>query len=150
LIMLAVANQHPAGGDYRQRLIIRLPAKAGEGTLVLSLTRLGPGRNLQICVVFVFRTKQIFPEFSAVPLHNLDHKGNIDLCEFNSFGDEGFVVAFPKQILHTINNQLTIVLGRAALLASETTDTRMKKRCEEIESAAQKISCLLNCPPEGE
>jgi len=50
----------------------------------------------------------------------------------------------PKQILHTINNQLTIVIGRAALLASETDDAGMKKRCEEIKTAAQKISHLLN------
>jgi len=58
-------------------------------------------------------------------------------------------VVFPKQVLHTINNQLTIVMGRAALLASETNDAGMKKRCEEIESAAQKISSLLNRIPEG-
>lgn len=58
-------------------------------------------------------------------------------------------MVFPKQVLHTINNQLTIVIGRAALLASETDDAGMKKRCEEIESAAQKISSLLNHIPEG-
>ena len=58
-------------------------------------------------------------------------------------------MVFPKQVLHTINNQLTIVMGRAALLASETNDAGMKKRCEEIESAAQKISSLLNRIPEG-
>jgi len=49
-----------------------------------------------------------------------------------------------KQILHTINNQLTIVIGRAALLASETEDLGLKKRCEEIEAAAHNISRLLN------
>lgn len=50
----------------------------------------------------------------------------------------------PKQILHTINNQLTIVIGRAALLASETNDLGTRRRCEEIETAAHKISRLLS------
>lgn len=49
----------------------------------------------------------------------------------------------PKQIFHTINNQLTIVMGRAALLASETDDLNTRRRCEEIGTAAQKISLLL-------
>jgi len=53
-------------------------------------------------------------------------------------------VVFPEQILHTINNQLTIVMGRASLLASETEDAGMKKRCQEIEKAARQISRLLN------
>ena len=50
----------------------------------------------------------------------------------------------PKQLVHIINNQLTIVIGRAAILAAESDDARTKKRCEEIETAAQKISRLLN------
>lgn len=49
----------------------------------------------------------------------------------------------PKQIFHTINNQLTIVIGRAALLASEMDDPDARRRCEEIGTAAQKISLLL-------
>ena len=49
-----------------------------------------------------------------------------------------------KQILHTINNQLTIVIGKAALLASETEDAGLKKRCQEIETAAHNISRLLD------
>ena len=49
----------------------------------------------------------------------------------------------PKQIFHTINNQLTIVIGRAALLASEIDDPDARRRCEEIGAAAQKISGLL-------
>jgi len=50
----------------------------------------------------------------------------------------------PKQLVHIINNQLTIVIGRAAILAAESYDARTKKRCEEIETAAQKIGRLLN------
>lgn len=50
----------------------------------------------------------------------------------------------PKQLVHIINNQLTIVIGRAAILAAESDDARTKERCEEIETAAQKISRLLN------
>lgn len=58
-------------------------------------------------------------------------------------------MVFPEQILHTINNQLTIVMGKASLLASETNDAGMKKRCQEIEKAARQISRLLNRIPES-
>jgi signal transduction histidine kinase len=50
----------------------------------------------------------------------------------------------PKQVVHSINNQLTIVIGRASMLAAESDDLTTKKRCEEIETAAQNISRLLN------
>jgi len=50
----------------------------------------------------------------------------------------------PQQIFHTINNQLTIVIGKAALLAAETDDLDTRRRCEEIGTAAQKISRLLS------
>jgi len=63
-------------------------------------------------------------------------------------GSEATVSA--KQILHTINNQLTIVIGKAALLASETEDLGLKKRCEEIETAAHNISRLLDRLRAGE
>lgn len=56
----------------------------------------------------------------------------------------------PKQMLHTINNQLTIVIGKAVLLASETDDAGTKKHCKEIETAAQTISYLLKRMPEAE
>lgn len=56
----------------------------------------------------------------------------------------------PKQLVHIINNQLTIVIGRAALLAAESNDVGTKKRCEEIETAAQKISRLLNSMSTGD
>ena len=56
----------------------------------------------------------------------------------------------PKQMLHTINNQLTIVIGKAVLLASETDDAGTKKHCKEIETAAQTISYLLKRMPAGE
>jgi hypothetical protein len=56
----------------------------------------------------------------------------------------------PKQLVHIINNQLTIVIGRAALLASESNDVGTKERCEEIENAAQKISRLLNAMNAGD
>lgn len=56
----------------------------------------------------------------------------------------------PKQVVHIINNQLTIVIGRAALLAAESHDIGTKQRCEEIETAAQKISRLLNSMSTGD
>lgn len=59
-------------------------------------------------------------------------------------------MSVPKQTFHTINNQLTIVIGKAVLLASVTNDAGLKKYCEEIETAAQKISCLLKNAQEGE
>ena len=49
-----------------------------------------------------------------------------------------------KQIFHSINNQLTIVIGKAALPASKTNDLGTRQQCEEIGAAAQKISQLLN------
>ena len=49
-----------------------------------------------------------------------------------------------KEIVHTINNQLAVVMGKAALLASETEDQGTRKRCQEIERAAREISALLN------
>ena len=52
-----------------------------------------------------------------------------------------------KEIVHTINNQLTIVMGRAALLASSAADPGIKSRCQEIENAVQTISSLLNRMP---
>jgi two-component sensor histidine kinase len=52
-----------------------------------------------------------------------------------------------SQIVHIINNQLTIVAGRASQLASETEDLGTKKRCREIETAVQEISKLLHRLP---
>ena len=52
-----------------------------------------------------------------------------------------------KEIVHTINNQLTIVAGRAALLASDAEDPGTRNRCREIENAVQTISHLLNRMP---
>ena len=52
-----------------------------------------------------------------------------------------------REIVHTINNQLTIVMGRAALLASNVEDPGIKSRCREIENAVQTISSLLNRMP---
>lgn len=52
-----------------------------------------------------------------------------------------------KEIVHVINNQLTIVMGRASLLACMAPDQKTRSRCEEIETAVQKISVLLNRLP---
>lgn len=48
-----------------------------------------------------------------------------------------------RELVHTIQNQLTIVMGRAELLASAAQDPGMKKGCQEIENAVQRISALL-------
>jgi len=51
---------------------------------------------------------------------------------------------FTKELVHTINNQLTIVMGRASLLASATDDEGTRSRCREIQQAAREISALLD------
>ena len=52
-----------------------------------------------------------------------------------------------QEIMHIINNQLTIVMGRAALLGSTAQDPGTRSRCKEIESAVQTISYLLKRMP---
>lgn len=52
-----------------------------------------------------------------------------------------------EEIVHVINNQLTIVMGKAALLASSAEDQAVKSECAEIETAVQKISSLINRIP---
>ncbi|HLJ89476.1 MAG TPA: hypothetical protein VKZ53_21885 [Candidatus Angelobacter sp.] len=49
-----------------------------------------------------------------------------------------------REVFHTIQNQLTIVMGKAELLASTSTDPRTQKGCADIETAVQTISVLLN------
>jgi two-component sensor histidine kinase len=57
-------------------------------------------------------------------------------------------VSMPiEEIVHVINNQLTIVMGKAALLASSAEDQSIKSGCAEIETAVQKISSLINRIP---
>lgn len=52
-----------------------------------------------------------------------------------------------KELVYVINNQLTIVMGRAELLACSAEDPRIRSRCQEIGDAVQKISLLLNRLP---
>jgi nitrogen-specific signal transduction histidine kinase len=60
------------------------------------------------------------------------------------FSIKGTTVMSARDIVHTINNQLTIVIGKASLLAQSADDQGIKTRCREIETAAQTISSLLN------
>lgn len=57
---------------------------------------------------------------------------------------EGAVPMSTREIVHTINNQLTIVMGRAALMAETAEDPGTRSRCKEIQSAVQTISRLIN------
>lgn len=53
-----------------------------------------------------------------------------------------------EELLHSINNQLAIVMGRAELISFQSSDQAMKRRCEEIGEAAAKIKTLVSCMPE--
>lgn len=101
---------------------------------------------------FVFGTKNKILQIcsTSTAQSNADSKDANRRTQSGSSLKKRSCVVFPKQILHTINNQLTIVIGRAALLASEINDAGMKKRCEEIQLAAREISSLLRHIPEGE
>lgn len=57
---------------------------------------------------------------------------------------EGAEPMSTREIVHTINNQLTIVMGRAALMAETAEDPGTRSRCKEIQSAVQTISKLIN------
>ncbi len=49
-----------------------------------------------------------------------------------------------EEVLHRINNQLAVVMGRAELLGCLAGDRRFRDNCAEIELAVQKITTLLN------
>jgi two-component sensor histidine kinase len=49
-----------------------------------------------------------------------------------------------EEVLHRINNQLAVVMGRAELLGCQVGDTRSRDNCAEIELAVQRITTLLN------
>jgi len=57
---------------------------------------------------------------------------------------EGAEPMSTREIVHTINNQLTIVMGRAALMAETAEEPETRSRCKEIQSAVQTISRLIN------
>lgn len=50
----------------------------------------------------------------------------------------------PKNLLlHSVNNQLTVVIAQAELLATELNTEQDQVRCLEIKQAAAKINRLL-------
>lgn len=49
----------------------------------------------------------------------------------------------PKDLLHMINNQLTVVMGKAQLLGLEVENQTTKETCREIQAAAAKINQLM-------
>jgi two-component sensor histidine kinase len=48
-----------------------------------------------------------------------------------------------KELVHTINNQLAIVMSRADLLDGSTVDLKTRKNCEAIRKAVHNINTLL-------
>ena len=48
-----------------------------------------------------------------------------------------------EDFLHMINNQLTVVMGKAELLGLRVEDRDTKETCREIKLAASKINKLL-------
>jgi|GEM_PF-2348618 two-component sensor histidine kinase len=49
-----------------------------------------------------------------------------------------------NEVVHTINNQLAIVMSKADLLAGRIQDQGVKRNCEEIQIAVRKINMLLD------
>jgi two-component sensor histidine kinase len=48
-----------------------------------------------------------------------------------------------KDLLHSVNNQLTVVMAQAELLARYVASEQDMERCREIRQAASKINRLL-------
>ena len=48
-----------------------------------------------------------------------------------------------KDLLHSVNNQLTVVMAQAELLARQVKSEQNIERCHEIKQAASKINRLL-------
>jgi two-component sensor histidine kinase len=61
--------------------------------------------------------------------------------------DNGFVMSTAimssKDLLHSVNNQLTVVMAQAELLARYVASEQEMERCLEIKQAASKITRLL-------
>lgn len=72
----------------------------------------------------------------------------MDPKRMQKLANEGAEPMSTREIVHTINNQLTIVMGRAALMAETAEDQGTRSRCKEIQSAVQTISRLINRMPQ--
>jgi signal transduction histidine kinase len=48
-----------------------------------------------------------------------------------------------QELIHSISNELAVVLGRAELLSQAPQDPETERACMEIRSAARNISRLL-------
>jgi hypothetical protein len=48
-----------------------------------------------------------------------------------------------KELIHSVNNQLTVVMGQAEMLALEGRSEQDLERCREIKKAASNITRLL-------
>ena len=72
----------------------------------------------------------------------------MDRERMQKVANEGAAPMSTREIEHTINNQLTIVMGRASLMADTAEDPGTRSRCKEIQSAVQTISRLINRMPQ--
>lgn len=50
----------------------------------------------------------------------------------------------PDDFVHTVNNQLEIVLGKAELLELTAPDQPTKESCAQIKAAASRVAILMN------
>jgi signal transduction histidine kinase len=48
-----------------------------------------------------------------------------------------------QELIHSINNQLTVVMGRAELLSNAPVNEETQRVCLEIRTAAGKLNLLL-------
>ena len=49
-----------------------------------------------------------------------------------------------EELIHSINNQLAVVMGKAELLRQAVGNTASKETCLEIKAAAMKINKLMH------
>jgi two-component sensor histidine kinase len=49
----------------------------------------------------------------------------------------------PKELFHSVNNQLAVVMAQAEMLAKEGNTEQTLERCREIKRAAANINRLL-------
>lgn len=48
-----------------------------------------------------------------------------------------------QDLLHSVNNQLAVVMGKAELLGLKVENRTTKQECKEIQAAASKINKLM-------
>jgi two-component sensor histidine kinase len=89
---------------------------------------------------------------AAVAIFLFSEKLSAACLDLHIFSDNGFVIStaimsakdlLHKDLLHSVSNQLTVVMAQAELLARDVASEQDMERCREIRQAASKINRLL-------